>query len=114
MDENKQLCRIIDRQTNSFPDSTVKLADAIKGIMDRRISPCQKRFAVVAEAWERILPQSLRSHCRMTDIAGGTIKVKVDSPVYLYELRLCEKPVLEQLQQDCPRAKIRKIQFTVG
>ena len=82
--------------------------------MDNSISPRQARFALIDDAWSRILPESLRLHCRLTDTTGGTLKVKVDSPVYLHELRLCKTQLLKQLQQDCPRAKITNIQFAVG
>jgi len=34
--------------------------------------------------------------------------------VYKYELQLCASELLSELQQQCPRAHIKKIKFVVG
>ena len=95
-------------------DRTVKLGDSLGKFMNGRVTPQQARFSQVVEVWERLLPEAIRRHCEIVDISAGRLKVRVDSPSYRYELQLCSGELLDQLQQQCRVAKIRKIEFTVG
>lgn len=96
------------------PDRTAKLGDTLSELMERRISPQQARFGQVAELWDQLLPAELGLHCKIIDISGGQLKVKVDSPVYANELRWCSSDLLEEIQLKCPRARIKEIKFVVG
>ena len=114
MGEDEELRDTMQRLRKHAPDRTVRLGDTLSELMKNRISPLQSRFGPVAELWNQLLPTELTQHCSLTGISGGQLKVLVDSPVYLYELKLCGSELLEQLQQQCPRARIRKIKFIVG
>ncbi|MHC4642686.1 MAG: DciA family protein, partial [Planctomycetota bacterium] len=93
---------------------TVRLGDVTTELMKSRISPQQARFGPIAELWTMLLPDELRRHCRIVGFSGGQLKVQVDSPAYRYELQLCSSELLSELQQECPRAHIKKIKFVVG
>jgi hypothetical protein len=82
--------------------------------MTEQISPRQARFGQVAEAWSQLLPAELGGHCEIVDISGGQLKVQVDSPSHMYELQLCSSELLEELQQDCPKARLTRIKFIVA
>ena len=82
--------------------------------MENQILPRQARFEAVVELWSQLLPAELRRHCKLADISGGQLKELVDSPTHLCELQWCSSQLLEELQQQCPRARIREIKFTVG
>ena len=82
--------------------------------MDERISPQQTRFSEVFETWNRLLPEELCGHCEIIDISGGQLKVQADSPSYVYELQLCSSELLEELQRQCPKARLTKIKFVAG
>lgn len=114
MDDSRQPSNIANRRTKRKPDRTVRLGDTINQLMENRISPQQARFSTVAELWSQLLPAGLRRHCEIMDISGGQLKVLVDLPPYMHELRLCSSELLKELQQQCPRAQIRKIKFVVG
>ena len=96
------------------PDKPVVLGDTIRALVENLVSPRQAVFAPVAQLWNQLLPDELRRHSKISDISDGQIKVQVDSPSHAYELRLCSSELLKKLQQQCPRAKIRKIKFVVG
>jgi hypothetical protein len=96
------------------PDRTVRLGDVVQQLLADQISPRQARFDAVAEMWNQILPAELCRHCEIVDISGGQLKVQVDSPAYKYELQLCSSELLEDLQQQCPKARLTKIKFVVA
>ena len=114
MNEDEQLRTLAAGRTKTRSDSTVKLADAIQRVMENKIAPRQERYNQVARAWKQILPPALLKHCRISNIHSGVVRVRVDSPAYIHELKLSSPELLKQLRQSCPRAKITKIQFFIG
>ena len=114
MDEDEQLRNIVRWRKKPKPNGTVRLSDVVEQLMEAEISPRQGRFAAAAEAWSQLLPAELAGHCRIAGISGSRLKVEVDSPSYLHELLLCSAELLAELQQSCPRAKIREIKFVIG
>jgi len=91
-----------------------KLGEAIERLMEERIWPQQARFGKVTQVWRDVIPAELRGHCRLGEFSGGQLKIVVDSPSFAYELRLCSRRVLEELQSRCPGARIRAVKFLVG
>lgn len=114
MDEEGQLPDIARLRARNKPRRAVKLGDVVAELVDKRISPQQEKFGAVAEAWDQLLPAELSEHCKLSDVSGGQLKVKADSPVYVHELRLCSEELLEQVQQLCPRARIKGIRISIG
>ena len=94
--------------------TTARLSDILSGLMENQILLRHERFADVAKLWTRLLPVELKLHCRLDGIRGGELKVLVDSPPHLHELRMCSFEILGQLQQQCPRARIKKIKCRIG
>ena len=95
-------------------DRTVRLGEVVEQVVAEHISPRQSRFAEVVEVWSQLLPEELSRHCEIVDIAGGLLMVKADSPAYVYELQLCTSGLLDELQRQCPRVRLKKIKFVVG
>ena len=114
MDREIQLQNIIRQRKKSKSDNVSILGAVARDIMENRISPRQARFGSVTQLWEQLLPVELRRHCRIADISAGQLKVQVDSPSYMHELRLCSSELLEEFQHRCPRAKIRNIKFVLA
>lgn len=101
-------------RTKSSSKATARLGEVVSELMEQQISPRQGRFGPVAELWSDLLPAELGLHCRLADISGGQLKVLVDSPSYMQELRLCREDLLRELQRRCPRARINQIKITIG
>jgi hypothetical protein len=115
------MCEDEQLQHNAFKgqkarkaDRTVRLGEVVQNFMTTCVSPRQARFGAVAELWGRLLPAELCRHCEIVDISGGQLKVRVDSPAYKYELQLCSSELLEELQQQCPKARLTEIKFVVS
>ncbi len=95
---------MVDRMADPSP-----MAEALNGFVER-LAPVQANADSVTEAWDMILPPTLRRHCRIGAITGGTIKVVVNAASYMYELQLCKDELLGELQRLCPRAGLRRMQ----
>ncbi len=111
---DEQLRLAVKSSTQKRPENTTRLAEVVRQLMDNRISPQQRRFQPIAQLWNYLLPPELRQHCKLADISGGQLKVLVDSPSYMHELRLCSPQLLEDLQTHCPKARIKEIKVAVG
>ncbi|MFZ2148094.1 MAG: DUF721 domain-containing protein [Sedimentisphaerales bacterium] len=114
MCEDEQLHKAVEGRRARKSDRTVRLGDAVQQFLAEQVSPRQARFGAVAEMWSRLLPAELCRHCEIVDISGGQLKVRVDSPAYKYELQLCSSELLEELQRQCPKARLTKIKFIVA
>lgn len=112
--EGEQLHNIVRWRRGRRADKTVPLGDAVRELMDSRISPQQAIFSSVSEVWAHLLPAGLGEHCEITGIIGGELKVQVDSPAYLYELKLCSPELVDELQSRCPKARIKGIKFVLA
>ena len=114
MDEIERLQNTLKCRRTHKPYSAAGLGEVAQQLMDRQISPRQAVFSEVAETWSQMLPAELGGHCEIVDISGGLLKVRVDSPSYMYELQLCSSELLEELQQHCPKARLTKVKFVVA
>jgi hypothetical protein len=114
MDQIERLQNTLNCQRRRRPYSALGLGQVAQQLLDRQIAPRQAVFSEVTQAWSRILPAELYRHCEITDISGGLLRVRVDSPSYLYELQLCSSELLEELQQHCPKARLTAVKFVVA
>ena len=112
MDKGEQLLRDAakGRLVKKF-DKTAKVGDIVETFVTKWVSPRQARFGAVVEVWSQLIPTELCKHCEIVDISGGQLKVRVDSPAYKYELQLCSSELLEELQQQCPKARLTEIKI---
>ena len=90
-----------------------RLGDLLPGFV-RALEPIHDRFDSVAEAWEGLLPDNLRSHCRLGSFSDGCLKVLADGSSYIYELQLCKAVLLRELQRLCPGARVRRIEVAMA
>ena len=114
MDEDERLLNAARWRRSWKTYNVANLGQVARQLMDKQISPQQTRFSQIAEAWTRLLPAGLCGHCEIADISGGQLEVQVDSPSYKYELQLCSSELLEELQRQCPRARLTKIKLIVA
>jgi hypothetical protein len=118
MDENRLLCgasnTAMKSRTGRRSRKTALLGEAVRKLMDDFVSPRQTVFSAVEQLWNELLPAELARHCRLADIGGGQLKVFVDSPSYMHELRLCSQELVGQFDRRCPQARIKRIQLAIG
>ena len=95
---------------NTSPE---RLAESVRHIMEEHLEPMMRKNDSVMENLQRILPEELKEHCAVQQITNGQLKIKVDSSARLFSAQLSSNRLLEQLQQDCPRAGIRQVRFVL-
>lgn len=114
MCEDEQFHNDVEGRRVRKSDRTVRLGDVVQQFLVEQVSPRQAIFGAVAELWNRLLPAELCRHCEIVDVSGSQLKVRVDSPAYKYELQLCSSEILEELQRQCPKARLTKIKLIVA
>ena len=114
MDEYRHLLTRRNKPAKSKQNQTARLGDVVKTIMTEQISPKHERSELIADQWEDLLPIELQNHCRLEGLSAGQLKVTVDSPSYMHELRLCSSQLLKELKQRCPQARIDRIKLAIG
>ncbi|MCK5225400.1 MAG: DUF721 domain-containing protein [Planctomycetes bacterium] len=109
--EDRQLNDAIKWRAARRIDKTVRLGGKVDEFMQRLVGPRQARFGKVMELWHQLLPAEMAKHCQIIDFQAGVLKVAVDSPSHRHEMQVCSHALLEQLQTNCPSAKITKIKL---
>jgi len=95
-------------------NQAARLGDVVRDLLEDQIRPQQQKFVSIAEVWSQLLPPELDRHCRLENFSGGQLKVLVDSPAYLHELRLCSQQLLAELRKRCRSARIKEIKLAIG
>ncbi|MHC4237408.1 MAG: DciA family protein, partial [Planctomycetota bacterium] len=65
------------------------------------------------DAWEAVVPPTLKRFCRLDKRAGNTLFVQAQPGPYMHQLQMLSGELLEQIQRAAPRCGIRKIRVTV-
>jgi len=75
----------------------------------------QGKFSQIADAWGKLVPQTLSEHCALESFSRGTLIVLVDSASHLYELKqLLLAGLQQQLLLACKAGGLRKISLKPG
>jgi len=91
----------------------VRLGELVTELMEHSVTPGYQRFALLQKAWAELVPAAIAEHARLVDYSGGLLTVSVDSPAYMYELKLCRAELLQALREHCGRSKPKRIKFVV-
>ncbi|GAG41874.1 unnamed protein product [marine sediment metagenome] len=90
------------------------LGKALDSLMENRISPQQAESERITQAWKEVLPYEFQGKCKLVKISAGRLTVVAVSPSYANKLWMCRREIIEELQDQCPRAKIKKIKIIIG
>lgn len=109
--ELKRLARVKHRSTAVGTPLGEDLVTFFKQTVKKR----QTKLSAVAEAWGRLVPETLSEHCSLESLNRGTLAVLVDTSSHLYELRQLLLAGLEkQILIACKSAGLRKIVLKPG
>jgi hypothetical protein len=90
------------------------LGEVLGKIIVKRLSVRHEQTLQLEQAWAEILPPDLAAHCRIEEFSTGTLKVAVDGPGYMHELRLCKKDLCSEINRAVPGARIRDMKLVIG
>lgn len=90
--------------------------DAIKNIITKVIGNIAERTPdthdKVERIWQNLLNQQELQHTKLFGIKGGVLCVYVDSPAWLYQMKIRQSKIIEQLKDEIPG--IKNIRFQIG
>ena len=62
--------------------------------------------------WGNLLTPLERAHTRLEGVRGGTVLVRVDSPLWLYQMRVRKKILLDRLKSE--QEFVKDLRFKIG
>ena len=101
MDEEQRLHTIVT-QRRSKVSKPIALGGLISDYVGARVCCRQELTTAIADICRQLLPPELAEHCAITDVSMGRVEILVDSPVYLYEIRLRRGELLDEFRK-CSR-----------
>ena len=90
--------------------------DDIKDIINKVIGDIAEKkpdiHNKVDRIWQNLLNKKELKHTKLVGINEGTLSVHVDSPAWLYQMRIRQTKIIKQLKEDAP--DIKYIRFKIG
>lgn len=96
------------------PKEATRLGCVVGELIEQEILPRHKKFGQVADVWCQLIEPELGRHCTLAGIYHGQLRVLVDSPSYLYQVRMLSSELLPELQRHCRWAGIKMIKAIIG
>jgi len=90
--------------------------DDIKDIISKVIgdiaekNPCS--YDKVERIWQNLLNKQELKHTKLMGVKDETLLVRVDSPVWLYQMRMRKLRILKRLKEEI--LDIKQIRFEIG
>ena len=109
------LLQRLQKFKQSAPRASDKLGDQMVSFFKQCVTKRQTKLGKIAEAWARLVPETLSTHCCLESLHRGTLSVLVDSSSHQYELKqLLLAGLQQQLLLACKAAGLRKITLKRG
>ena len=90
--------------------------DDIKNIVDKVIGAIADKKPEAHDKteriWQNLLSKQELKHTKLVGINEETLSVCVDSPAWLYQMKIRQTKILKQLKEDVPGVK--HIRFKIG
>lgn len=92
------------------PQSLLTLLPSYFGKNPETLSKIETSRALIA--WSKYVGESAASQSQAVRLRGGTLTVKVVSPIWMQQLSLLKDKILKNYRRDFPSLKIKNIFFT--
>jgi len=107
MDEDKRLKGATGWQYRPRQKSA-KLGDEVFSYLKQHHREFTKNAALV-DAWEAVIPATLRPFCRLDKRVGNTLYLQAAPGPYMHHLQMLSTELLERIKQVAPRCGVQKI-----
>lgn len=109
--ELQRLSRVKHTEPAPFDALGAEMVAYFKQSVEKR----NAKFAKIADAWAKLVPETLADRCALDAFSRGTLTVLVDSSSHLYELKQLMLAGLEkQFLLVCAAQGLRKITLKAG
>jgi predicted nucleic acid-binding Zn ribbon protein len=88
------------------------IKDVIHDVIGNIAEKNPAKHKKIDRIWLNVLEEAERKHTNFQGIKEGNISVLVDSPAWLYEMRIKKFKILQRLQEELP--DIKNIYFKIG
>ena len=105
----------LNRVKRRTPPATPLLGPELLAFFKGSVEKRNAKFGKIADAWARLVPETLADRCALESFSRGTLAVLVDSSSHLYELKQLLLAGLEQqLLLACSAAGLKKVSLRRG
>ncbi len=95
-------------------ENVTLLSEVLGPMVHERLSARCKQSVLLQQCWDEILPPELTDKCRIDEFSAGALKIMVDGPGYMHEMRLCKEELRGELNAAVPGIKIKEIKLSIG
>ena len=113
MIDDEQLLQIAKtRKSKKFARMSL-VGDITRRFVNQKVTPANKRTAKIIALWPSVITGDFAKHSKASQFAGGNLTVIVDSPAYLYQMRLAKQGLIQKLKQKGV-TNIKNIRLVIG
>ncbi|MBW1765785.1 MAG: DUF721 domain-containing protein [Deltaproteobacteria bacterium] len=95
-------------------DTLTPIKDIITNLFGDSGLPFNLDDAHIWEVWDEIVGNRIASNAQPSWIKNGRLRVKVQDPIWLQELKFAEEDIKEKLNRKLGRKAVDKIEFRLG
>lgn len=106
--EEQKLRGAVSWQKKPLPPQ--EIAGLAQGYLDRKKNSF-RRASGIMDAWQQILPPTLRQRCRPIEYNAGTLTIEVLAGPYMHQMKIMQKELIQELRRICPKSGLRKIRL---
>ena len=88
------------------------IKDIINNVVGKLASQQEISPDKIHRAWKAILTEKKQKHTSITGYKDGWLTVQVDTPTWLYQMKVEKLKILKQLQEEVP--DLKNIRFKIG
>lgn len=88
------------------------IKDIVQQVFEKMVQKQVEPQDKLERIWLSVLRKGEEKHLRLLGLKNDTLFVDVDSPAWLFQMRIRKKKILEQFQEQIP--EIKNISFKIG
>jgi predicted nucleic acid-binding Zn ribbon protein len=88
------------------------IKDIVKTVIGQIAEQSPDTYSKTERIWENLVGKKERKHTKVAGIKEDVLWVYVDSPAWMYHLRIQQNSILQKLKEEIPG--IKQIRFKMG
>lgn len=88
------------------------IKDILQGVVGKMADRQPDQDTKVERVWLNVLEDGAAEHTKLVGVKDGELSVHVDSPAWLYQMKLKKRNILTRMKDECP--DIKNIRFKIG
>ena len=98
--------------TRPAPNREIRgIQEILRDVMEGLETPQSDNILILRDAWPELVGPQIASHSQPLSLEYFALRIGVDHPGWMHELKRTERLLLQQLQCRYPDLRIRKLQL---